>query len=206
MNILTISASPYLLVRNGKINADIIKSLVNSGHQVSSAVWHHDESYFMPCTEGIHEYEENGKSICRLYPFTPKTDEASPVVYELMKTVHPEIVITIGDHKDTNFVSAIKSMYPNLFKWIAIYTTDCVGISKINKDAFEYADHVVTTTKFGFEQISSFANINGEFFPYGSSDEFYCEDKDRSGVLFSAAKFTKQQYSSFCHGHCILGL
>jgi glycosyltransferase involved in cell wall biosynthesis len=200
MKILTIGASPYLLVRNGKMNADIIKMLLAEGHDVSSAVWHHDESYFMPTSQGIHNYEENNQFICKLFPFTPKTDEASPIIYELMKTVQPEMIITIGDHKDTNFISAVKSMYPNLFKWIAIYTTDCRGISSINKDAFEYADASITTSIFGLQEIISFANINGFICPYGPSDDFYDMGIERSGIVCSSRNSQSSNIAAFVMG------
>jgi len=200
MNILTIGASPYLLVRNGKIHADIIECLIAKKHDVMSAVWHHDESYFMPTSQGIHNYEKNNAILCKLFPFTPKTDEASPVIYELMKTVQPDLIVTIGDHKDTNFVSAIKSMYPNLFKWVAIYTTDCKGISSAHKDAFEYADVTITTSRFGLQEIQSFANIDGHFIPYGCSDDFYDTSEDRNGVLFSARNSQTSNIASFVLG------
>jgi hypothetical protein len=179
MKILTIGCSPYLMVRNGKINSDVIKKLVSDGHEVSSAVWHHDEGYFMPSDEGIHSYEEDGKLICQLYPFYPKREDASPFIYELMKVVQPNIVITIGDHRDTNFLFSIKAMYPTLFKWIAIYTIDCQGIPVVNKDAFEYADYVITTNEFSLKEISSFANINGSFIPYGADHHTFNEDCSR---------------------------
>lgn len=198
MKILTIGASPYLLVRNGKINAGILKRLVQDGHAVSSAVWHHDEGYFMPSDEGVHAYADGGKHICFLYPFTPKTDEASPYIYELMKAVQPDLVITIGDHKDTNFIYAIKAMYPTLFKWLAIYTIDCNGIPSINKDAFEYADQVITTNEFSLKEISSFANANAKFVPYGPNHQiFNYENKEKAGVLCSARNAQASNLSAF---------
>lgn len=199
MKILTIGASPYLLVRNGKINSDIIKRLVSEGHEVSSAVWHHDEGYFMPSDEGIHSYEINGKTVCQLYPFTPKTDEATPFIYELMKVVQPEVVITIGDHKDTNFVYAIKAMYPTLFKWIAIYTIDCNGIPTMNKDAFEYADYIITTNEFSLKEISSFANVQGKSLFYGPNHQIFNYDSESSRelILCSARNAQASNLSAF---------
>jgi len=198
MKILTIGASPYLLVRNGKINADIINRLVFEGHDVSSAVWHHDEGYFMPSEEGVHSYEKDNKNICQLYPFSPKTDESSPFIYELMKSVQPEIVITIGDHKDTNFLYAIKAMYPNLFKWIAIYTIDCNGIPSQNKDAFEYADYIITTNEFSLKEISSFANVEGLFIPYGPDKVFkYDKSSKRDLILCSSRNAQSSNIASF---------
>ena len=198
MKILTIGASPYLLVRNGKINAGVIKRLVQDGHTVSSAVWHHDEGYFMPSDEGVHSYTDDGKHICFLYPFTPKTDEASPYIYELMKAVQPDLVITIGDHKDTNFIYAIKAMYPTLFKWLAIYTIDCKGIPSISKDAFEYADQVVTMNEFSLKEISSFANTNAKFIPYGPNHQiFNYKNIEKTEVLCSARNAQASNLATF---------
>jgi glycosyltransferase involved in cell wall biosynthesis len=188
MKILTIGASPYLLVRNGKMNADVIERFISEGHQVSSAVWHHDEGYFMPSDEGVHAYEKDGRTICQLYPFTPKTEEASPFIYELMKRIQPDLVVTIGDHKDTNFIYAIKAMYPTLFKWIAIYTFDSKGLSPSLKDAFEYADCSLVTSDFGAEEILAVANVKCICNPYGVNHQIfnYIDGFDRDTVLCSA--------------------
>jgi glycosyltransferase involved in cell wall biosynthesis len=208
MKILTIGASPYLLVRNGKINADVIERLVSEGHQVSSAVWHHDEGYFMPSDEGVHTYEKNSKPICQLYPFTPRTDEASPFVYELMKQVQPDLVITIGDHKDTNFVYAIKAMYPTLFKWIAIYTFDSKGLHPSSKDAFEYADASVFLSEFGVAEVLGLANIKYYYQSYGSNLEVFKEVEGfkREYVLWSARNAQASNLPAFIMGTVDIGL
>lgn len=199
MKILTIGASPYLLVRNGKMHAAILKYCFDNNLDVHSAVWHHDESYFVPEENTEHEYVLDNKVKCKLFAFTPRANEASPVIYELLKQVQPNIIITIGDYKDTNFVAAIKLMYPNLFKWVAIYTTDVRGILPNNKDAFEMADYVITTTKQGIDEIKSFANIIGSFEPYGCDHtEFYNENlADRHGVLFSARNSQASNIAAF---------
>lgn len=199
MKILTIGASPYLLVRNGKIHADVINRLIAEGHEVSSAVWHHDEGYFMPSEEGIHSYEKDGKAVCQLYPFTPKTNEASPVIYELMKTVQPQLVITVGDYKDTNFLFAIKAMYPTLFKWVAIYTFDSQGIDQNNKDAFEYTDYIFSTSEFGWKELSSFANVRGKHVPYGPDHSvFKANDKiEKTNVLCSSRNAQGSNIAAF---------
>ncbi len=198
MKILTIGASPYLLVRNGKIHSDVIRRLVSEGHEVASAVWHHDEGYFMPSEENVHSYEFDCNHVCYLYPFMPKTEESSPFIYELMKAVQPDIVITIGDHKDTNFVYAIKAMYPTLFKWIAVYTIDCKGIPVVNKDAFEYADCVITTNEFALKEISSFANVQGLYVPYGPNHEIFSNlNGERDLVLCSARNAQSSNIPSF---------
>lgn len=172
MNILTIGASPYLLVRNGRINSGILRRLKQQGHNVVSAVWHHDEGYFLADETGIHRYEYENKAICNLIPFVNQGDEASPVIYEIMKKTAPDIVITIGDYKETDFVYSIKAMLPNLFKWIAIIPIDCLWINSNHKERLEYADCIVTTSSFGYSDITSLCNVSVKYIPYGPPDNF----------------------------------
>lgn len=198
MKILTIGASPYLLVRNGKMHADCIQKFVEEGHHVVSAVWHHDDTYFMPTDDGRHEYVVDDKKICDLHPFTPKLDTASPIIYELLKKVQPQLVVTIGDHKDTNFFAAIKSMYPNLFKWLAVYTNDCLGLQSLHKDAFEFTDSIVTTSIFALDQINKIANINGLYLPYGiDHNKFYNKRIERTGVIKVARNMQSCNIAAF---------
>jgi glycosyltransferase involved in cell wall biosynthesis len=172
MKILTIGASPYLLVRDGKINADIINLLKEQGHTVGSSVWHHDQGYFLPEDDGISYFQDSqGNIVCELYPLS--TDKKETELYDLMKKFHPEIVISIGDYKDVDFVYSIKAMYPNLFKWIAVYPVECLWLNENYKERLEYADYSVCLSEFGWTNFSNVCNINGEFLSYGPNlDKF----------------------------------
>lgn len=173
MRIMTISASPYLLVRNAKINSSIINFLKESGYDVSSACWHHDEGYFMPdASSGIYSYDNSdGEKVCDIYPFIVHPEYSATQIYEIMKKVAPHVVITIGDHKETNFMYAIRSMYP-IFKWISIITLDVKNISEYNLDFLNYSDAVVCLSDFAFNQING--KINQPIFkiPFGPEKEF----------------------------------
>ena len=73
MKILTVSASPYLLTKLGKLNRSILRSFPDD--EVGSAVWHHDPTYFMPEVDENEiprfYYEEDDKKICELSPSPP---------------------------------------------------------------------------------------------------------------------------------------
>ena len=175
MNILTVSTSPYLLVRNGRMNSDIIKYFKGQGHKVTSAVWHHDEGFFLPDEGGLSFFEdEDGNQICELYPFMPQSQQAESLLYEMMKKIEPDVVISIGDYKEVSFIYSIKAMYPTLFKWIPILTVDCLPINEEFKDRIEYADYVISTSEFGWNNLNELCNIQGEFLPYGPDhSKFY---------------------------------
>lgn len=116
MKILTISASPYLLTNLGRLNSEILKYLSSSGHDVSSAVWHHDLNFFMPKEDGTSTYDD----ICQLFPFENGI-ETSPIhIYETIKTENPDVVITIGDYHEISTLKLVKDLLPNTFKWVAI--------------------------------------------------------------------------------------
>lgn len=169
MKILTVGASPYLLVRNGRMHADVIRRLKAEGHEVTGAAWHHDEGYYLPDDAGVSSFEDTvtGEHFCRLYPFLPSSKGADALLYEIMKKVQPDIVISMGDYKEVDFIYSIKAMYPNLFRWIAIFPFDCLRINENHKDRIEYADYVISTSEFGWTNVSELCNVAGEFIPYG---------------------------------------
>lgn len=208
MRILTIGASPYLLVRNGRMNADVIAALRSQGHQVASACWHHDEGYFLPeAGTGEHVYEDaDGKPICQLFPFIFHPEHATAQVYEIMKKFAPEIVISIGDYKETDFIYAIKAMYP-VFKWIAVVTVDCLPINESHIDFLDYADLIISTSSFGADYLASKCKKKVKYLPYGpdhtkfyrdenivKNNNFLCLSKNAlSNNLGNVIKATKDQ-------------
>ena len=168
MKILTLGASPYLLVRDAKIHADIIDKLYSNNIQVTSVVWNHDTNYFIPDSDGKLYYESKGNYKIPLYAIDYRLQTASVQVYDLMKMVQPDIVVTIGSYEECSFLAAIKMMYPNIFKWISVYTSDTSSLLYNNKDAFEYVDYTIATSEMSYNDITKIANVNGKFLPYGA--------------------------------------
>jgi glycosyltransferase involved in cell wall biosynthesis len=183
MKILTVSASPYLLVRNGRMNAAVIEKLVDERHEVSTAAWHHDELFFLPEEEGVHWFEKDERRLAKIYPVEPHV-QGSSALYELMKVVQPDIVITIGDYKETDFIWEIKAMVPNLFKWVAVMTVDCLPINENHKQQIEYADAVMSISDYGDEALRSFLNaeITKEYF--GPSEVFFADSEIERQISF----------------------
>ena len=64
MKVLTIGESPYLLSKSGKIHAEIIRELKQSGHEVNSAVWNFDITWFAADEKGRYFYEDDEEQIC----------------------------------------------------------------------------------------------------------------------------------------------
>jgi len=183
MKILTVSASPYLLVRNGRMNSAIIQKLKSDGHDVYTAAWHHDEGFFLPEEAGTHWFEKDDKKICQVFPIEPHIHGSSGL-YELMKQVQPDMIISIGDYKETDFIWEVKAMYPNLFKWLAIFCIDCLYVNENHKSFLEYTDKVISVNEFGMANLSGMANLDIDFLPYGPNhDVFFGENKVNEKVM-----------------------
>lgn len=148
MKILTVSSSPYILSKLGKINASLLDEF-SKGHSVASLCWDHDPSYFMP--EDMENprffYTRDGNDLCEIFPISRLPEQAVVSAFEIMKSFQPDVVITIGDYHETAWMHAIKQAYPQLFKWIAILTINSLPMNGDFTDAISIADRIVVTNE-----------------------------------------------------------
>lgn len=160
MKIVTIGLSPYLLTSQSKLNAHILKHLLINGHSVSSIVWGHDVNYFPPQenTDGNQcFYYEVDKYKIPIIPFN-LTDISTDVctIYEILKVLTPEMVITIGNYNDFLYMKAIKQLYPHNLKWIFVLANYVNPINENNLELANDADGILCTSPSSYEYIKSF--------------------------------------------------
>ena len=205
MRILTVSASPYLLTKLGRMNSCILRSLKNDGHDVSSAVWHHDVSYYLPNDDGKHEFEKDEKVICNIFPFYNFPEKNAPAVYDIIKEFNPDVVISIGDYTDTDFIFSIKALMPMSFKWISILTIDSMPINERRKDAFEFIDFAVVTNNMAFQEIKKISKVKTCIVNFGPNNFFRKDDKihpdkDKLRVISCVKNSQSSGIASFIKG------
>ena len=206
MKILTVSASPYLLTKLGRMNSCILRRLNESGMEVASAVWHHDVSYFLPRDDGKYEFEKDGKIICPLYPFHNYPEKNAPAVYDIIKDFNPDIVISVGDYTDVDFIFSIKALMPFSFKWINVLTIDSMPINERRKEAFEFIDVVIVTNKMAFEEVKNISKVETILSYFGPDHNVFkkCEkifpEKDKLRVINCAKNSQSSGTASFIKG------
>ncbi len=152
MKILTVSASPYLLSKLGKINSCLLQHFESQGHTVSTACWHHDKSYFL-AEDDSKFYFETDSRICQIHPIDYDVTKSVKQVYEVIKKFEPDVVLSIGDYYETDFIHAIKSIYPTLFKWVSILTTNSSPIEYFHRESLESIDEAIVTTIDGLNEM-----------------------------------------------------
>lgn len=172
MRILTIGESPYLLTSKAKINDSVLRYLKNKNHEIFSAVWNLDPSWVLKDTDNKFYYEYNNEKICQLFPFNFIYEKSSIQIYEICKIVKPDIILTIGDIQETDFIFAIKSLYPKAFKWINILTLDALPVSKNRIETFDFMDGIITTSEFSYNEIKKYSKCPTEYQYFGLNDNF----------------------------------
>jgi len=168
MKILTIGQSPTLLNQYGRIHKTIIEELSQAElpqDSVESLVWNHDIEYFLPTETNQHFYHTVTGPV-KIHPFLDIKGQLPVFTFETMKKTQPQVVITIGEYYETEFVSAIKSLYGHLFKWIAIVPLGEKHISEDYGLNLSYADVICVTTKQGTQAIKNITG-KGEYIPFG---------------------------------------
>jgi glycosyltransferase involved in cell wall biosynthesis len=188
MNIITVGTSPLLLLRNAKIHQDVLESCVREGHNVCCIAWSHDESYFMPDDSGEFFIDILDKEI-KLHPVVLQSQNTVGDVYEMMKKFKPDMVITIGEYYEADFISSIKTMYPSLFKWIVVLVNQR-PINDTHKELLEGADHILSVNSTGIEEIKKLRMNNDiSLCNYGPDHSKFFVNNNRSGktkVLYSS--------------------
>lgn len=158
MKILLLGLSPYLFTSRSQVLALIARYLYIHSHEVAIAAWGHDVNYFTPDENNRFYYTfdipENGSHSIPLFPFFRGEKEVISI-YEILQNIQPDLIITVGDYGDFLYMKAIKA-YCSSVKWLFVFMNYSSPIDEQNVDLFENADHILCTSDFAYESISSF--------------------------------------------------
>ena len=168
MNIMTIGASPYLITASGQLNASILEHLYTEDIPIASIVWGHDITYHIPETDDKgkqhYYYEFDYQSNKHKIPVVPIRTEGveytAKVIYEMLKLFGPDMVITIGDFNDSLYMQAVKELFPEKIKWLAILANHSHPINEHNQELPRYMDGVLCTNHFSYEMIRALSPLD----------------------------------------------
>ena len=154
MRILTVSQSPYNLTSTGKINSILLSSLYKD-HEISSVVWDHNTSYYLPQEDNLYYYDSITDKKIEIVPISLQDNNKTQILFEHMKKFNPNIVVSIGDYFEINFISEIKKLYPNLFKWLGILTIYSLPINNDFIDSLSYLDEAILVNELSYNDFKN---------------------------------------------------
>jgi len=175
MKIVTVSASPYLLTKLGRLNSKVIEYLTSQGHDVCSVVWDHDATYFMADDEKKFYFENGCEKVCRLFPLKEKFARET---YDVVEEFGADVVLSIGDYHETEFIKEIKRAYNNDVKWVALLTINALPINPEYIPGLKRIDSALVTTDAGRMAFSRNCHKTVDHAPVGIDTEvFFPEEK-----------------------------
>lgn len=193
MKILTVSASPYMLTRLGRLHKSIILDLLKGGYEVCSAVWHHDKNYYTNDEiDKKYYFEHDGEKQNELVLISTEPTKAIASIYDLSKKFNPDVVVSIGDYHETDYISAIKSVNPKLFKWVAVLTI-ASGIEPTHKNQIDHIDYALISTRQGLRAFRSLSPSAVDWVPVGYDSETFYTSPEPPGTFRIMANLKNSQ-------------
>lgn len=187
MKILTVGESPYLLSKSGKMHADVISELKKKGHQIDSAVWNFDITWFSVNDEGKYFYEDERDEICELHPFNPHPDKTPGFLFELLKKTESEIIVSLTEHDDTvvSALFAVCGLSPGKIKWFGIFLVEALPLNEKFVEVFNVVNSSILTTKSAYDAVKKInQEIDCYYVPYGPDHtKFFDQEKNRKGII-----------------------
>lgn len=156
MRIVTIGPSPYLLTSAGKIHSWVVQKL-SLEHEVAILAHTFDTSYFVP------EETQNGKFFCykthRNVPLIPyKKGNEVTTIFDLLEKLNPDLIISVDDYESMYFMQAIQSI-ADRSKWLWVLVNGNSPIPEELRTVANYADAILCTNKFTFDELSEYVQI-----------------------------------------------
>lgn len=159
MKILVFGLSPYLNTSRARMTAMVMESLLSNGHQVAGAVYGHDPNFFIPDVgeDGKEKffYSFSGRYGTGKIPLTlfQKTAEAAVGAYEVIAALKPDLVLTVGDHRDFLFMKAVKTFSTVPFRWVFLLANHALPLPEENKELFADCDGILCTNQMSYEAV-----------------------------------------------------
>lgn len=172
MKILLVSASPYLKLRLGRICSTLLEYFSKQENiEIKAAVFSHDIQYFKP-DNNIYYYKKNNEKICQLFPLYNEINRVTPQFYQIYNHYKPDVILSVSDYNEVDFIYALKKLIPEKFKWVGVLACDAVPINQSRKDVIKIMDQVISLNTDTYTEIEKITKLN-YYIPFGIDSKFW---------------------------------
>lgn len=178
MKILTVSDSPTLCSGLARVHRHVVDGLLEAGHSVLPCGWYaFDDFQIAKIKSGkmaaTVKYRSSKGDIPVLNVSKNNGHKDMFDIYDAVRHIRPDAVITIGDHWHFWYMRKIKIKTDFSFAWIPYLTIEHDEIEDKWNKLFDYAEALVVPTRFGQEALESFSGRPVDFVPYGTEKSFF---------------------------------
>ena len=176
MKIMTISDSPTIQTGMARVHRKVIDALAGAGHSVLPCGWFAYEAEILDKIKsgekGPPVYYESTSGQIRILP-VPKGNGMNCMYasYDAIGMFQPDIVVTLGDHWDFFYMTALKLKTGFSFKWVPWLNIEQDTIEKKWRCLLQYADSILVPSAYGRDVLGK-AGFMAEMIPYGIEPAF----------------------------------
>lgn len=177
MKIITISDSPTMFSGLARVHRHVVNALLEAGHQVLPCGWHcldDDQIADLKANKRIPPvmFKSSMGDLPVLNVHKGNGNKDMFDVYDAVRFVKPDAVVTIGDHWNFWYMRQIKIKSGFSFAWIPYLTVEADEIEPKWASVLRYADAIAVPSLFGKEVVESYVQKEAHFIPYGTEQDF----------------------------------
>lgn len=179
MKIVLIGPTPFLTHAPSKMHVSIIDMLINSKIEFISLVHSHDKDFFFP--EIVHgkvprfvykHKTENNSHDVLLIPFE-NDSKTSIFFYEALRSIKPDIIISIGDYRELSNLSAAITFLEKKPKWISVLFNSSCPVNEADYAIFNLIDGIICTSEYSYNTVKPYFKSESILWKYvGPNKEF----------------------------------
>ena len=154
--VLIVTSSPFNNTKLGKMCSQLMCYLRSKGLMVAVAAWDHDTSWYVEDEEGVCWYKYQDQRVGPVYTVFNVGEGAATKLYEVVKALEIDTILSVGDFSEVEYVYAIKSLEKKNIEWINILNN---GASPINDSRKEIIDSIDYHILLNDESVREFKRI-----------------------------------------------
>lgn len=154
----------------GRLHSWVIKELSRQNYDVTALVNSHDTFIHFP-EHGTkqYKYKFDDDSI-NIYLYSKDVKIATVQIYEYIKALKPDIIVTIGPVEELFFIEALCTFHGDEFKWISILANNSYGIGKEFHSTIRKMSGCLCTNKHTYVTLKYEINFNEVDYCYVGCD------------------------------------
>lgn len=151
--VLIVTSSPFNNTKLGKMCSQLMCYLKSKGIPVAVAAWDHDTSWYVEDDEGVCWYKYNEQKVGPVYTVFNKGEGAPTQLYDVIKKLQIDTVLSIGDFSDVEHIYAIKTLEKDNIEWINILNNGSYPINRTRMELINSIDFHILLNKLTVDEF-----------------------------------------------------
>jgi glycosyltransferase involved in cell wall biosynthesis len=128
-------------------------------------------------------YKSGNQDVQMIAILKKRTFEENKMLYSIMMAAKPDLVITIGDYWDFQYMQEMKIRMDFTFKWLPYITIETDEIEEKFLSTLQYADAIAVPTNYGRIALEEIKQKPIHVVPYGVDKKFHKVSPEKRAEL-----------------------